>query len=168
MKWLELLNEKIQDLPTLLEQSDWSSIVVDKKEPHTYRVFKIIDGIRICLHRFEPCSLDQAFPHAHRWPGAFRVLQGQYLMKLGIAPDQESDPEFITTMILNQGSSYTMDNPLLWHVVQPLIECFSVAINGTNYQERHVKAPTTDNKGLREMTSEELNNHLKQFQRLLQ
>lgn len=59
-------------LPAVLESinrndEDWVSLIINRRKPWTYRVFKMFDDVRVCLHAFDECSQDEAFPHPHPW-----------------------------------------------------------------------------------------------------
>ena len=152
-----------------LSNLEWDSLVINRRKPHTYRAWTYFDNIRVCLHRFETCSEEEAFYHPHPWPGAFYVLKGSYKMRVGHALARKSKPCHSLTTILNAGASYSITNPQTWHSVQPLEECWSVMINGQPFPEnkKNIYAPTTQGKDLEKMTKEQLQSHLNTFQELL-
>ena len=82
---LDKLFESLIMLPDLLENRDaWDSLIVNRRKPYTYRVFTTLpNGLRLCLHKFDPCHTHEAFSHPHPWAGAFAVLQGKYKMTVG-------------------------------------------------------------------------------------
>ncbi len=46
------------------------SLIVNRRKPITYRVFRYLnDGLRVSLHKFDPCARHEAYPHPHPWPG---------------------------------------------------------------------------------------------------
>lgn len=162
--WLNKLEDVLKQVPLLLRDDNWETLVINKRKPHTYRAWKFLENeIRVCLHRFEPCSEDEAFMHPHPWPGAFIVLLGKYVMKMGLSRDRGSEPEHVSTLSLASNSAYAITNPLAWHSVQPLERCWSIMINGKPFYEPHERAPTTKGKDLEKMTEDQLRNHLSVF-----
>lgn len=155
----------------------WDSLVINRRKPHTYRAFCYpkgdLEGIRICLHRFEPCSDNEAFLHPHPWPSAMRVLKGEYRMRVGFSPWRERptvvvEPTMVMDTILAAGSSYVMEEPMAWHSVQPITTCWSVMVNGAPWGDKaHPAAPTTKGKDLEKMSPDDLDNHLRTVQVML-
>jgi len=168
---LSQLDEVLKSLPTLLgNPNEWDSLIVNRRKPTTYRVFRYrADGVRICLHKFDPCDQREAYPHPHPWPGAFALLQGAYRMWVGFTPDLESrEPITVTETILTAGSRYEIIEPRTWHSVTPLEECWTVMVNGSPWREQaHVRAPTTTGKDLDKMPPDELAAHLAKFRELI-
>jgi len=166
MFWRSQLASAIDSLQSgLLDDiSNWDSLIVNKRKPHTYRAFHFLEsGVRICLHRFTTCEASDAFPHPHPWPGAFTVLDGRYLMHVGMSSQASGEPSNVITTELGVGSVYVITNPLTWHSVQPLTECYSIMVNGVPFENQHENAPTTKGKDLDKMTSSELQEHLNKF-----
>lgn len=159
------LDQVLKELPELTKDiTKWGSLIINRRRPHTYRAFRVLDsGIRVCLHRFEPCTEEEAFLHPHPWPSAMFILQGAYRMKVGFSPDLKSEPQIILDTVFAAGSCYAMTNPLGWHSVQPLETCLSVMVNGAPWdaQTAHAKAPTTKGKDLDKMTPEDLEKHIR-------
>lgn len=169
--YLDDLNEVIKDkLPDLLNKPEyWKTLVINRRKPFTYRAYTYIGRLRVCLHRFEVCEEEEAFLHPHPWDGAFKLLEGSYLMKVGISKDRKSHPDFATKIKLTAGCQYAMTNPLTFHAITPLSECYTVMLNGTPYSSAiaHEDVKTTKGKDLQEMTPEELLKHLKKYKELL-
>ena len=162
------LKSVMRDLPKLLNHpNEWESLIVNRRKPHTYRAWRMLDdNYRVCLHRFEQCSPEEAFVHPHPWPGAFIVLQGSYAMKVGLSSDRKSQPTSVVDTILRAGSIYSITNPLTWHSVQPLETCYSIMINGKPFENPHEAAPTTKGKDLDKMSEEDLKAHLDFFKNM--
>lgn len=163
---LEMLKEEI---PTLVsDPSKWDSLVINRRKPHTYRVFLQRNWReRICLHKFNPCDTHEAFMHPHGWPAAFILLHGSYRMKLGSSLDHKANPWNTEELIMSKGSAYQILNPLTWHSVTPLEECYTVMLNGYPFNNPHEAVRTTKGKDLEKMPGLELIEHLKIFQYLL-
>ncbi|VTR95365.1 Uncharacterized protein OS=endosymbiont of Acanthamoeba sp. UWC8 GN=I862_04430 PE=4 SV=1 [Gemmata massiliana] len=166
---LSALADVLESLPALLDDpTAWDSLIVNRRKPTTYRVFRYLpDGLRISLHKFDPCATHEAHPHP--WPGAFALLEGSYRMWVGFTPDLESrEPITVTETVLTAGSRYEIIEPRTWHSVTPLKECWTVMVNGLPWKERaHVRAPTTFGKDLEKMPRDELTAHLAKFRSLL-
>ena len=168
---LSVLDDVLKSLPALLDDaSGWDSLIVNRRKPSTYRVFRYLDnGLRVSLHKFDPCATHEAYPHPHPWPGAFTVLEGSYRMWVGFTPDLESrEPITVTETILTAGSRYEITEPRTWHSVTPLEECWTVMVNGLPWKEQaNVRAPTMTGKDLGKMPPAELAAHLAKFKSLL-
>ncbi|MBY0457386.1 MAG: hypothetical protein K2V38_08625 [Gemmataceae bacterium] len=168
---LSALDRVLSSLPELLADSGgWDSLIVNRRKPTTYRVFRHLDdGLRVSLHRFDLCARHEAYPHPHPWPGAFALLEGSYRMWVGFTPNLESrEPITMTETVLAAGSRYEITEPRTWHSVTPLEECWTVMVNGKPWKDKaHTAAPTTTGKDLDKMPPEELAAHLAKFRRLL-
>ena len=169
----ELMDDVLSRLRSMLHDTDrWDSLVINRRKPHTYRAFtnmegKMFDGVRVCLHRFEPCTAEEAFSHPHPWPGAFWVAEGSYRMIVGRAADELAKFDHCLTLDLAAGSSYAMTDELTSHSVQPLETCWSVMVNLPPWDKQHKDAPTTKGKDLEKMSPDELQAHLDKFKRLV-
>lgn len=161
---LDQLNAVIADLPKLLKERDqWQSLIVNRRKPHTYRVFRQIGELRVCIHRFEVCDEQEAFLHPHPWPGAFCILRGSYLMTLGQSIDRVSEPTISSKIVMVPGSKYEITSPLTWHSVTPIgDECWTIMVNGKPWDSSvaHAKVTTTKGKDLNSMESGDLRGFL--------
>lgn len=169
---LNLLNQYIKDgtiLDLIRDRARWDSVVVNRRKPHTYRVFTQIGENRICLHRFDVCDLHESFDHPHPWPGAFVIIKGSYRMRLGRSTDRESPPITASDLILTAGSSYEITDPLTWHSVTPLEITYTIMLNGPAWtpEVAHKDVRTTKGKDLDKMPDKELLSHLQLFGYLL-
>jgi hypothetical protein len=163
----ELLPEIQEDVSkTLREESfeTWGSLIINKRKPHTYRVFKNFGEHRVCLHKFKPCDPKDCFLHPHPWPGAFLMLGGEYIHRIGYTPDlEQGDPIMLYEEFVRPYTIYQITNKQTWHSVQPTINSYTVMLNGEPWDEPHGKTRTTKGKDLDVMTNEELKNHLSSF-----
>jgi hypothetical protein len=155
-------------LPDMVKQRDrWDSLIVNRRKPYTYRVFTPLEnGLRCCLHKFDPCSDHEAFEHPHPWEGAFIILEGAYRMTLSYSKDRETKPDAVAaTFLLEKHSQYEIANPLTWHSVIPLMETWTVMVNGIPWTPdiAHKDVRTTKGKDLDKMPEEELLVHLSKF-----
>lgn len=172
---IKQLNNIIKILPDLIKHPEkWDSLIINRRKPFTYRAFHIFkggefDGIRVCLHKFDPCDEVEAFFHPHPWPSAMMVLVGQYKMRVGGDDDLNcSKPSIFAELILAPGSQYSMADPGGWHSVQPLETCYSVMVNGPPWGDlASPAAPTTKGKDLDKMDNDGLHRHLATFHSLL-
>jgi len=71
----------------------WDSLIVNRREPHTYRAFMYVGEDRICLHRFASCNGSDVFRHPHPWPSRIWVLDGIYRMWMGSSPSLAEEPQ---------------------------------------------------------------------------
>jgi len=168
---LDKLHEILQNLPNLLSKTEkWESLVINRRKPYTYRVFtQLENGLRICLHKFESCDIHEAFSHPHPWPGAFIILKGSYLMKIGYSLDRTSPMLDVMSTKLNKWCEYEMTTPLSWHSVIPLETTYTVMVNGTPWDPdiAHSNVRTTKGKDLEKMPEKELKEHLNMFKDLV-
>jgi hypothetical protein len=159
-------------IPYLLSNEErWDSLIVNRRKPSTYRVYTYLEnGDRVCLHKFDPCHMHEAFIHPHPWAGAFMLLQGSYRMKIGTAPNREDDPTIWEELILTPGAIYQITNPLTFHNVVPLDTCYTIMLNGKPFPDEiaHKRTVTTRGKDLDKMPPEELKQHLAHFRGLLE
>lgn len=142
---------------------NWDSLVIDRRKPHTYRMFRKFGEYRVCLHRFEPCKAEEAFPHPHPWSGAFLLLDGEYIHTVGGSSDLESDPQYYLRELVRPDSIYEITNPLTWHKVQPLKRTYTIMVNGDPWEESHNETRTTKGKDLIKMSPDEKLRELQTF-----
>ena len=161
------LYEAMDLLPQLISKREvWDSLIVNRRKPYTYRVFTTLpNGLRLCLHKFDPCHTHEAFSHPHPWPGAFTILQGAYNMKVGYSVDRQQKPDSVVDLELSKFSCYEIINPLTWHSVIPLETTYTVMINDTPWDAdyAHQDVRTTKGKDLDKMPEQDLLSHLMKF-----
>jgi len=175
-KILKVLEEAMTDLPILMDRRDlWSSLIVNRRKPWTFRAFANLkskdQNFRVCLHRFEVCDEHESFLHPHPWPGAFWILKGSYVMNVGYSQDRTSKPSSVSKLVLAAGSKYAITNPLTWHSVTPLEECYTVMVNGEPWDTKtvaHTEVRTTKGKDLDSMSPDDLSAHFATFRKLLE
>lgn len=169
----QLLSALKNDLPALLaDPSAWSSLIINRRKPYTYRVFTTLpSGLRVCLHKFDVCDTHEAFAHPHPWPGAFAILQGRYRMNVGYSCNgrEDSNPADALSVVLAAGSAYEITNPLTWHSVIPLETTYTIMVNGSPWDAdyAHKDVRTTKGKDLDSMDPDALQAHLDIFKPLL-
>lgn len=167
---LEKLYEGLELLPSLLKERDaWDSLIVNRRKPYTYRVFTTLpNGLRLCLHKFDPCHTHEAFSHPHPWPGAFVILNGSYKMNVGYScmGRKDNHPAEVISLILKKYSCYEIIDPCTWHSVIPLEPTYTVMVNDVPWNtdtQAHTAVRTTKGKDLDKMPEVELLNHLDLF-----
>jgi len=167
---IELLKKMLPEIHlSLVSNDDWDSLIINRRKPWTYRVFRQFGDYRVCLHAFDACDVHEAFLHPHPWPGAFLVLEGSYIQKLGFSQtkDKDSVPDMFYRELLSAGSCYEILDQRIWHSVQPLTRCYTIMLNGKPWDEPHQAVKTTKGKDLEKMLPYDLNEHKRHFQRLL-
>ncbi len=132
-KFLDLL--KMQSfIPEFLKDIDrWKSKYIDYEHPYVERLWIDFCGYRLSLHAIHPCTRDEAFYHPHPWPSAIKILRGSYEMGIGYGT---SEPPLAGLIILKEGSTYEMTDPLGWHYVRPLAGItYTFMITGVPYEK---------------------------------
>lgn len=151
------------DLITEIKSGGWESLIINKRKPHTYRMFKQIGEDRVCLHKFEACDLSESFLHPHPWPAAFVVLAGSYTMEFGISESLSTGPSFCEKFTLVRRSEYEMLNNRSWHSVTPNRTTYTVMLNGPPFKHQHRDTRTTKGKDLESFSDQMLKEELELF-----
>lgn len=159
--------EDIQEACHFTKTNGWGSLVINRRKPHTTRLFKQFGELRVCLHKFEVCTDEEAFPHPHPWPGAFLLLEGSYIQTIGYSVDRFAEPEFLYREKLTPGSSYEIVDPMTWHKIQPTQTTHTVMINGAPFRKPHREVRTTAGKDLDTLSEKETIDLLSRFNILL-
>lgn len=166
--YLGKLNYVVTHLPMLLYTvNDWKSLIINRRKPFTYRVFKQFGDYRVCLHKFEGCDEHEAFLHPHPWPGAFCIIHGKYMMNVGYSVDLVQKPHMVYRQLQVTGSRYEIVEPKAWHSVIPVGgEVYTVMLNGKPWESgvHHESTVTTKGKDLQTMTDDELADFLREYQ----
>ena len=167
---LEMLDKALLALPAMMDQPDqWSTLVINRRKPFTYRAFFMLGDLRVCLHRFETCDEQEAFLHPHPWPGAFLIVKGSYLMQVGYSSSRTTKPESVGKILMVPGSRYEIVNPLTWHSVIPQEECYTMMVNGPAWPAdyAHTEVRTTKGKDLDKMSHEDTQSMFKVYREFL-
>lgn len=123
IEMLKVLHSIERQLPTLLQdETGWQSMFIDYEYPIVKRIWRQLGDHRVYLHKIHSCYRDKAFFHPHPWPSAMRILKGAYEMGLGYGNPNETPPTIMTTLVLEKGSEYVMDDINAWHYVRPVTE----------------------------------------------
>lgn len=143
-------------LPDIYKSLDkeWDSLVINRRKPHTTRLYRRFPNYRVCLHMFHPCKANETQGHPHPWPGAFLILGGSYYHSVGISKDLKSNPRYFYKELLTEGSYYEIDNKRVFHKVQPIETTWTVMINGDPWKG-HIKTKTTKGKNLDKLSEQD-------------
>lgn len=152
----------------LSDPKNWDTLVINRRKPHTYRMWTYIDGYRVCLHRFNPCEADEVFAHPHPWPGAFLMLKGEYIHDIGVSRYHNDKPEWLYREIIHPGTMYEITHPRTWHKVQPTKETWTIMVNGEPFKHQHDDVKRTKGKDLEKMDPATFYNHRLAFMNLLE
>lgn len=139
---------------SLREYDSWDSLIINRRKPETYRIFRQFGENRVCLHRFSPCNSQESFWHPHPWPAAFKIMYGKYRLDLGFTPNGEDKPTVVSSCVMSAGSSYEMLDENTWHKITPLDDSpvYTIMLNGPPYPDPHIKTVTTKGKDLDKMS----------------
>ena len=140
-------------LPELLQNSDiWQTLDVDYFPPRVERLWTQYDeNHRLFIHVIHPTTEPCLF-HKHRWPAAFKMIEGEYEMGIAysekeITSDEAYKLPTISSFILSSGSYYEMINTHTLHYVRPLEEpSISLMLTGPFYPEAEFRKEILDKK----------------------
>lgn len=126
----------------LLEKPEiWNTLDIDYFPPRVERLWTQLDkDHRLYIHIIHPTNQPCLF-HKHRWPAAFKVIDGSYEMGLSYSEKEITSEEAykivpISKHIISKGSYYDMINTHTLHYVKPLEkESISLMITGPLYPE---------------------------------
>lgn len=124
---------------------NWNGLAIRYEWPYVDRIWiNRPHGERICLHKIYPIP-DGIIPYYHPHPWAFKVklFSGEYYMNIG-RNLSESDlenliaPPVCARFRLTAGSCYEMNDPLVWHTVEPINDPVYSVIHITECWKRRV------------------------------
>ena len=143
---IEELNQILPQIPKLLLNNKWDSLLINKYPPVIYRLsLKISNDRTLLLHKLFNTNSDQALMHSHSWPLACKVLNGEYETGIGYSNDRNHTPKSDFTSFVKSGDIYEILSPNLWHYTKPVKNCkftYSVLLIGERCRER--KAENND------------------------
>jgi hypothetical protein len=139
---IDILKNAETKLPYLLRIPEvWNTLDVDYFPPRVERLWMQYDEIhRLFIHVIHPTDNKCLF-HKHRWPAAFKIIEGEYEMGIAYSKDEiSSDDAYnlppISSFILSAGSYYEMIDTHTLHYVKPLENSsISLMITGQLYPE---------------------------------
>lgn len=156
---IEILKDILNDLPTLLLNSEVHTMYIDYHKPFVSRIWFQHGENRVFIHKIEPCDDSaEALYHPHKWDSAMYIAKGEY--EMGIGHSENTDlPKFTDCkLILPKGTFYEMTAKDGWHYVNPIKEpCYTIMVTGKlNGREM----PITPPKSFRTLSQEEVLNIL--------
>ena len=144
----------------LLDTEEWGSILINKRDPITRRLFLEKDDKRYCLHHMRSGTTK---PHPHKYNVRVKILSGRYKHHLFLGGEK------IYSEDMQEGSGYHINNPNLFHQVEiePLAYCWSVMINDYYFDDPHEDCISTAGNDLEEIEETEKQELIKEFRKLL-
>ena len=144
----------------LLDTEEWGSILINKRDPITRRLFLEKDDKRYCLHYMRSGTTK---PHPHKYNVRVKILSGRYKHHLFL------NGEKLYSEDMQEGSGYHINNPNLFHQVEiePLAYCWSVMINDYYFDDPHEDCISTAGNDLEEIEETEKQELIKEFRKLL-
>lgn len=121
---IEILKSLEPDIKELLNYDIWNSLDVDYFPPRVERLWTIYKDFRIFLHIIHPTNKPCLY-HKHRWPAAFKQVEGAYEMGITYHKDEINsnlayELPTLAKFIINKGSYYEMTQTDCLHYVKPL------------------------------------------------
>ena len=136
--------EELEIILKMLDEDQFDSILIDKRDPITYRLFKEFpDGKRICLHKI---GQGKTAIHAHKYNVRVLILQGEYTHNIGYWNGTDSDFSInhVYTSQCGAGHSYEIDDPNTLHgLVARGKPVYSIMINDYNFGSPNPKCIST-------------------------
>ena len=108
-----ITNQELLDIRTHLVNDKFDSILINKRNPVTYRLFAQINGVRVCLHKMLEGTTK---PHAHKYDVRVLILDGEYRHEI-----YNKNYESVYSEKVVKGSAYHIVNPNTLHSVLSLI-----------------------------------------------
>lgn len=135
---IKLLKQIEENLPILIHpdnQHNWKSLEITYEEPHVWRLWIPIllenNYYRLCIHKIFKCKNSNPLYHPHDWPSAMKILNGIYIMNVGV------ENAILSTVELCSGSYYEMSNFKSFHSVNPQTDSvLSLMLMGNFYCNR--------------------------------
>ena len=139
---IETLKIVEKSIPELLKNpSLWNTLDVDYFPPRVERLWmQFDDKLRLFIHVIHPTDEPCLF-HKHRWPAAFKMIEGEYEMGITysekeVTSDEAYNLPTISKFIMKEGSYYEMVNTHTLHYVRPLDKpSISLMLTGDLYPE---------------------------------
>lgn len=147
---IELLQLAEKELPYLLTKPEiWNTLDVDYFPPRVERLWTEYAGVyRLCIHIMHHTDKMCLF-HKHRWPAAFKLIEGKYEMGFTHIEKEITTEEAYNLpfgrFILNTGSYYDMTHTNLAHYVKPIgLRSISLMLSGELYPEAEFRKEIVD------------------------
>jgi len=169
---IEILKSLEPEIKILLDKPEiWKSLDVDYFPPRVERLYTTYNGFRIHLHTIHPTEAECLY-HKHKWPAAFKQLQGEYEMGITYSEKEVSSTEAyllptLSKFIISAGSYYQMTQTDCLHYVKPLNKVSrSCMITKDLYPEAEFRKESLDGK-LCELSQEKIISELEIYKTLL-
>jgi hypothetical protein len=156
--------KEIDLVRSMLDNDEWESLLIDKRDPVTRRLFIERGGKRYCLHYMRS---GKTKPHPHKYNVRVKLLCGRYKHSIYL-----DDGEKLTKAYdeyLQAGTTYQIDDPDVFHEieVEPLAYSWSLMINDYNFTIPNDACISTDDNGLGPIPEDEKQELIKEFRKLL-
>ena len=147
----------------MLDNDEWDSLLINKRDPVTRRLFIERDGKRYCLHYMRS---GKTAPHPHKYNVRVKILAGRYKHAIYHASNLLTP---IYQEHLKQDSSYEINDPNVFHAieVEPLAYSWSLMINDYYFKEPNSACISTANNNLDPIPEKEKQELIKEFRKLL-
>lgn len=168
---IELIDKMAREIyDGILEgPNKWDSLVINKRKPHTHRLFRMFGDYRVCLHVFDPCKENESFGHPHPWPATFLILNGGYEQYIGESADLwHSVDLFGFKSELSSYTKYEITDPYIWHKIVPWTRTHTLMINGPDFKNKHMLTKTTKGKDLDKLSTPQKLDKLDYFREYLE
>ena len=148
----------------MLDNDEWESLLIDKRDPITRRLFIVRDGKRYCLHYMRS---GKTKPHPHKYNVRVKILCGRY--KHTIYHDYGDGIHKVYQEYLHPDSQYEINCPDTYHEIEiePLAYSWSLMINDYDFEIPNDKCISTANNNLGPIPEEEKQELIKEFRKLL-
>ncbi len=164
LKEIESNIVELLDVPKI-----WNTLDVDYFPPRVERLWMQYDDThRLFIHIIHPTE-ELCLFHKHRWPAAFKIIDGEYEMGISYSESEISSDEahkipIISKFIMSQGSYYEMLNTHSLHYVKPNSKpSLSLMLTGSLYPEDRKEKLDEILKPLSDLRKIEILNYIKKF-----
>lgn len=156
--------EELGHVRDLLDNEEWDSLLINKRDPVTRRLIYQEGDTRYCLHYMRS---GMTKPHPHKYNIRVKILSGRYKHRIY----HETDAGFFRLYEehLKEGSGYEISDPNVFHQVEiePLAYCWSLMINDYNFDSPHPDCISTAGNDLRKIEDIEKQELIREFKKLL-
>lgn len=148
----------------LLSTEEWGSILINKRDPVTRRLFLEKDDKRYCLHYMKSGTTK---PHPHKYNVRVKLLSGRY--KHTIYHDTGEDLLKVYQEHLQQGSGYEINDPDTFHQIEVEKSAYSwsLMINDYDFEIPSDACISTAGNDLGPIPENEKQELIKEFRKLL-
>ena len=155
----------------LLENKEWDSLLIDKRDPITYRLFIVHEGHRYCLHHMRSGKTKS---HPHKYNARVKILAGRYEHTIFVEEksahlDESDRLREVYRETLHKDSSYCIEHPEIFHSVEikPFAYCYSLMINDYDFKNPNPSCISTAGNNLGPIPEEKKQELIKEFKSFL-